>query len=630
MDEADKEAAEAGAIAPALRFAHISKSFGGVRALKDVSLEVLPGEVHCLAGENGSGKSTLIKIITGVYTPDPGAEMDYFGKRVEFGDAGHRPRLRHRRHLAGPRAVSADDRRREHRLQRHPRHAPATGPAAGDAGEGRSGCSPVSASTLDLDAPLNTLSIAERQIVAICRTLVGDARLIFMDEPTASLTHSETDSLLAIVREALRRRRVGGLRQPPAGRGAEDLVARHRAPRRPQGRGLRHRRHDPVPPDRADDRQDLRQRRHQPRPLRRAAGPRGRRPRPARASTRTSTSPSTPARSSGLTGLIGAGRTELGLSLFGMTRPDRGSDPPQRQADRLPLEPRRHRRRHRLCLGGPADARPRPAAVDRRQHRASGARQDRQRPRPHLDPQEGRPRRPLDPGAGGQDRQARGRGLDAVGRQPAAHRAGEVARHRAEAADPRFAHRRRRCRRARRALRHRAEPRRSRASRSSSSPTRCRRSISTPTASSTWPAAASSAPTIRARWRSATSRRRSMRRLLNSTEGRLAIVLFAGLRDPLARQRPVPDARQLLQPPRRKRGQPDLRRRPRRRADRRRHRHLLRRRRLGRAVPRRLRARRGGRRQLGLRVPVRELRSASCSARSTPRSSTTSASSRSW
>ncbi len=56
---------------PALRMAGITKIFGGARALDDVAFEVGRGEVHCLAGENGCGKSTLIKIISGVYTPEP-------------------------------------------------------------------------------------------------------------------------------------------------------------------------------------------------------------------------------------------------------------------------------------------------------------------------------------------------------------------------------------------------------------------------------------------------------------------------------------------------------------------------------------------------------------------------------
>ncbi len=185
---------------PALRFKHVSKVFGGATALKDVAFEALPGEVHCLAGENGCGKSTLIKIITGVYTPEPGVEMEYFGQRVSsitptsaraFGIAiiwqdlalfqemtvaeniafesllGNRPRLIN---YASMRVVASEV-------------------------LSRLGVE------LDLDAALKTLAIAQRQIVAICRALVSNARLIFMDEPTASLTQMETDHLLKVVRK---------------------------------------------------------------------------------------------------------------------------------------------------------------------------------------------------------------------------------------------------------------------------------------------------------------------------------------------------------------------------------------------------------------------------------------------
>ena len=68
--------------ASALRLRNVSKTFGGVKALQSVDFEVRQGEVHCLAGENGCGKSTLIKIVTGVYTPDPGGEMELFGEPV--------------------------------------------------------------------------------------------------------------------------------------------------------------------------------------------------------------------------------------------------------------------------------------------------------------------------------------------------------------------------------------------------------------------------------------------------------------------------------------------------------------------------------------------------------------------
>lgn len=185
--------------APALRLANVTKTFGGVRALSEVDFEVKAGEVHCLAGENGSGKSTLIKIVTGVHDPDPGARLRLFGERVERitpvaarargiaviwqdlalfphmsvaenivfdGMVGRTPRLV-RRSAARERARASLDRL---------------------------------GVTLDLDAQLQTLPIARRQIVAIARALTGQARLVFMDEPTASLTQSETDALLGIVR----------------------------------------------------------------------------------------------------------------------------------------------------------------------------------------------------------------------------------------------------------------------------------------------------------------------------------------------------------------------------------------------------------------------------------------------
>ena len=187
---------------PVLRFRHISKTFGGVKALEDVSFEVFRGEAHCLAGENGCGKSTLIKIITGIYTPESGAEMEYHGQRVatmtpkrahDFGinviwqDLALFPEMTVAENIAFECLLGNIPRWVSHKKIKA--HATRVLAQLGMA--------------LDLDAPLNTLPISQRQIVAVCRALASEAKLIFMDEPTSSLTRSETDSLLKVVRKLL-------------------------------------------------------------------------------------------------------------------------------------------------------------------------------------------------------------------------------------------------------------------------------------------------------------------------------------------------------------------------------------------------------------------------------------------
>lgn len=190
---------EAGPSGEAIRFRNVSKTFGGVRALDGVAFEVGRGEIHCLAGENGSGKSTLIKIVTGVYQPEPGAEMSYFGK-PEARVSPHAARAHGIAVIWQDLALFGEMTVAENiafetltggwpRLVSHARIAGIARTALAKLGV-----------TLDLDTRLNTLPIAQRQLVAIARALAGDARLIFMDEPTASLTQAETDRLLDVVR----------------------------------------------------------------------------------------------------------------------------------------------------------------------------------------------------------------------------------------------------------------------------------------------------------------------------------------------------------------------------------------------------------------------------------------------
>src|ERR671913_2079476 len=81
-----RPAVSATAGAPILEMRGISKTFPGVKALSDVSLEIFPGEVHALMGENGAGKSTLMKILSGAYQPDAGAEILIDGQKVDIAD----------------------------------------------------------------------------------------------------------------------------------------------------------------------------------------------------------------------------------------------------------------------------------------------------------------------------------------------------------------------------------------------------------------------------------------------------------------------------------------------------------------------------------------------------------------
>ncbi|WP_345570505.1 sugar ABC transporter ATP-binding protein [Nonomuraea rosea] len=175
----------------------IVKTYGGVTALRGVSLDVLPGEVLCLAGENGSGKSTLIKIISGVERPDSGEividgagyrSMDPTGAinrgiQVIYQDFSLFPNLSVAENIVLTSAVA--DRRRFY----SDRAARAGAQAIVD----------DLGLDVDLDTDVERLSVADKQLTAICRALVNDARVLIMDEPTAALTHTEVDRLFAVV-----------------------------------------------------------------------------------------------------------------------------------------------------------------------------------------------------------------------------------------------------------------------------------------------------------------------------------------------------------------------------------------------------------------------------------------------
>jgi simple sugar transport system ATP-binding protein len=189
-------------LATFLELSGISKRFGGVHALRDVNLTLEAGEVHCIVGENGSGKSTLIKIISGVEEPERGGSIAIAGKeypklnpvqsthcgiQVIYQDLSLFPNLNVAENIAMAHHLGG-----LHRVDWREMRASAI------AAMEKIGVD------LDPETKVSDLSIAGRQLVAICRALSADAKVIIMDEPTASLTRHEVDSLIKLVSDLKR------------------------------------------------------------------------------------------------------------------------------------------------------------------------------------------------------------------------------------------------------------------------------------------------------------------------------------------------------------------------------------------------------------------------------------------
>ena len=175
----------------------ISKAYIGVQALEDINISIKPGEVKCLAGENGSGKSTFVKIIAGVESADSG-EIWLNGK--------HYPKLNAISAIeAGVQVIYQD-------LSLFGNMTVAENIAMNKLVKEKKSIvnkkevHEIAKKTLEmidvsmeLDTKVQGISIANRQIIAICRALALDAKILFMDEPTTALTQAEIEKLLSIV-----------------------------------------------------------------------------------------------------------------------------------------------------------------------------------------------------------------------------------------------------------------------------------------------------------------------------------------------------------------------------------------------------------------------------------------------
>ena len=182
-----------------LEVRNISKAYAGVQALKDVSLSIGAGEIHCLVGENGSGKSTLIKCIGGVVTPDSGQiringkahehlqaiDAIRAGVQIIYQDLSLYPNVSVAENISLNQFV---ERRASFISWKEVRDIAARGLA--EIGE-----------RIDLDERVEDLSVAKRQIVAITRSLTQGAKLIIMDEPTSAITRDDVDHLFSVINQ---------------------------------------------------------------------------------------------------------------------------------------------------------------------------------------------------------------------------------------------------------------------------------------------------------------------------------------------------------------------------------------------------------------------------------------------
>lgn len=182
---------------PRLRVSNVAKRFGPTVALGGVSLEVAPGEVHALIGENGAGKSTLMKVLSGAHRPDSGTlELDgevfrpsdplharKSGVAMIYQELNLAPDLSVEENMllgSEPRTLGWLHRGERRRLAKR---------ALDEIGQ----------PDLPLDVLVRSLTIAQQQLVEIARALVGEPRMLIMDEPTSSLTRLDTENLFDVI-----------------------------------------------------------------------------------------------------------------------------------------------------------------------------------------------------------------------------------------------------------------------------------------------------------------------------------------------------------------------------------------------------------------------------------------------
>jgi monosaccharide-transporting ATPase len=175
----------------------VSKTFPGVRALREVSFAVRAGEVHALVGENGAGKSTLIKVLTGVYQLDSG-QLRHRGREVTFASPGAAQAAGISTIYQELDLVPLQSATRNLYLGREPRTRLGLIDFARMKREARALLQEYQID-VDVDAPLASLGLGAQQMVSVARAIASKADVVIMDEPTSSLEAREVETLMRLI-----------------------------------------------------------------------------------------------------------------------------------------------------------------------------------------------------------------------------------------------------------------------------------------------------------------------------------------------------------------------------------------------------------------------------------------------
>lgn len=180
-----------------LKANHLCKNFGGVKALIDIDFHIDEGETLCMIGENGSGKSTLVKVISGIYAPDSGnivIQGNEFSRLTPMESLQAGIQVIYQDFSLFPNLTVAENIATNYFLSEKKKlfHSKKSMEIAREA---------LAAIDIDIDiqAEVAQLSVAQKQLTAIARALLQNAKLIIMDEPTTALTAREVEKLFRVI-----------------------------------------------------------------------------------------------------------------------------------------------------------------------------------------------------------------------------------------------------------------------------------------------------------------------------------------------------------------------------------------------------------------------------------------------